>query len=69
MAIFPTQYSTLSAVALKDFLSEKYGLDAINCKLLIHNVSDTYLLETARDKYIFKTTEMRTVSLKRSRPR
>ncbi len=54
MAIFPTQYSTLSAVALKDFLSEKYGLDAINCKLLIHNVSDTYLLETARDKYIFK---------------
>lgn len=54
MAIFPTQYSTLSAVALKDFLSEKYGLDAINCKLLIHNVSDTYLLETEQDKYIFK---------------
>lgn len=54
MAIFPTQYSTLSAVALKDFLSVKYGLSAISCKLLIHNVSDTYLLEGEQDKYIFK---------------
>ncbi len=54
MAIFPTQYSTLSALALKDFLSAKYGLTINSCRLLIHNVSDTYLLENEQEKYIFK---------------
>jgi len=54
MSIFPTQYSTLSAAALKDFLSEKYNLKDANCRLLIHNVSDTYLLEDLKSKYIFK---------------
>ncbi|WP_161805837.1 phosphotransferase enzyme family protein [Pedobacter sp. Hv1] len=54
MAIFPTQYSTLSSVALKDFLSLKYGLKGTNCRLLIHNVSDTYILESEQEKYIFK---------------
>jgi Ser/Thr protein kinase RdoA (MazF antagonist) len=54
MAIFPTQYSTLSANALGVFLAEKYNLKDITCRLLIHNVSDTYLLENLTDKYIFK---------------
>ncbi|TCC98210.1 phosphotransferase enzyme family protein [Pedobacter psychroterrae] len=54
MQIFPTQYSLLSAVALKDELEEKYGLSNAICKLLIHNVGDTYLLETLKAKYIFK---------------
>lgn len=54
MAIFPTQYSTLSSVALKDFLSLKYGLKDTSCRLLIHNVSDTYILENEQEKYIFK---------------
>lgn len=54
MNIFPTQYSVLSAKALKNHLSEQYGLAITNCQLIIHNVSDTYLVETASDKYIFK---------------
>ena len=53
--IFPAQYSTLSAAALKDYLIEAYHLDPnINCRLLIRNVSDTYILENESQKYIFK---------------
>lgn len=54
MNIFPTQYSVLSAKALQDHLSGQYGFTVINCKLITHNVSDTYLVETAADKFIFK---------------
>jgi Ser/Thr protein kinase RdoA (MazF antagonist) len=54
MDIFPTQYSTLSSKALNNFLSAKYGLKDTNCRLLVHNVSDTYLLENRTEKYIFK---------------
>ncbi|MDF2434428.1 MAG: hypothetical protein JWP44_4059 [Mucilaginibacter sp.] len=54
--IFPTQYSTLSAAALKDALEPRYGLSDMNCRLLIRNVSDTYLLKNnaSDEKYIFK---------------
>ncbi|WP_221394075.1 phosphotransferase enzyme family protein [Dyadobacter sp. NIV53] len=52
--IFPTQYSMLSTEALKSYLEEAYGLNNLGCKLLIHNVSDTYLLAGVDDKYIFK---------------
>ncbi|MNK54961.1 Homoserine kinase [compost metagenome] len=52
---FPAQYSTLSAAALKDYLIEAYDLDhATTCRLLIRNVSDTYILENDKQKYIFK---------------
>lgn len=54
MNIFPAQYSTLSSAALKSFLSGKYGLGEISCKLLIRNVSDTYILENSSSKYVFK---------------
>lgn len=54
MDIFPTQYSTLSSLALKDFLEHQYGYAQMKCRLLIHNVSDTYLLEGETTKYIFK---------------
>lgn len=54
MNLFPTQYSTLSAIALKDHIGERYGLDIVACRLLIRNVSDVYLLESEIDKYIFK---------------
>jgi len=54
MDIFPTQYSTLSSIALNEFLSERYGFRDTSCRLLIRNVSDTYLLESSTDKYIFK---------------
>lgn len=54
MQIFPTQYSVLSAAALNNYLGESYGLANSTCRLLIHNVSDTYVIETVTDKYIFK---------------
>lgn len=53
-AIFPSQYSTLSATALNDFLQATYGLKNMQCRLLIRNVSDTYLLIGEDEKYIFK---------------
>lgn len=52
--IFPTQYSLLSASALNVFLIQQYGFHDLTCRLLIHNVSDTYILENAYSKYIFK---------------
>jgi len=53
--IFPAQYSTLSSVALQHYLIEVYGLDLdTKCSLLIKNVSDTYLLRSNNQKYIFK---------------
>ncbi len=53
--VFPAQYSTLSAAALKDYLIKAYDLDpATSCRLLIRNVSDTYILENDKSKYIFK---------------
>lgn len=54
MQIFPTQYSTLSSKALNLYLSAAYGLSNSTCKLLLHNVSDTYLLQDDNAKYIFK---------------
>lgn len=54
MDIFPAQYSTLSSKVLGVFLTEKYQLKEVSCRLLIHNVSDTYILENSTDKYIFK---------------
>ncbi|HEY0175902.1 MAG TPA: hypothetical protein VGC08_05955, partial [Pedobacter sp.] len=54
MNIFPTQYSLLSAAALKDALEGAYGFSEMSCRLLIHNVSDTYILENTSAKYIFK---------------
>jgi Ser/Thr protein kinase RdoA (MazF antagonist) len=54
MNIFPTQFSVLSAKALQSHLSGRYGFLVTNCQLIMHNVSDTYLVETASDKYIFK---------------
>lgn len=52
--IFPTQYSTLSAKALNDSISKRYGLRNTACRLLIRNVSDTYVIESPTDKFIFK---------------
>jgi len=54
MDIFPTQNSTLSSIALKGHLAQVYNLRIETCKLLVRNVSDTYVLEGAATKYIFK---------------
>ncbi|XZF15690.1 phosphotransferase [Chitinophagaceae bacterium MMS25-I14] len=54
MHIFPTQYSTLSSKALNVYLAKAYNLHETQCRLLIRNVSDTYILESRAAKYIFK---------------
>jgi Ser/Thr protein kinase RdoA (MazF antagonist) len=54
MTLFPTQYSMLSTEALRSFIEKVYGLPGLRCRLLVHNVSDTYLLENEGGKYIFK---------------
>ena len=54
MSVFPTQYSTLSSDALGDYIQKAYGLKNITCRLLVRNVSDTYILENESEKYIFK---------------
>jgi Ser/Thr protein kinase RdoA (MazF antagonist) len=54
MDTFPAQYSTLSAIALKDYIENVYGFQNLTCKLLVRNVSDTYVLEHSETKYILK---------------
>ncbi len=54
MDIFPAQYSTLSSPALKNRLEKSYGFNGMTCRLLIRNVSDTYILENGSSQYIFK---------------
>ena len=54
MTPFPAQYSTLSALALKDYIIAAYGINLISCKYLLRGVSDTYVLEAADTQYILK---------------
>ncbi|WP_338876260.1 phosphotransferase [Spirosoma sp. SC4-14] len=54
MNIFPTQYSTLSTVALTNHIEKHYGLTNLTGKFLLHGVSDTYRLDGLTDSYIFK---------------
>jgi len=53
-SFFPAQYSTLSAKALNTYLAHAYNLKGFTCRLLIRNVSDTYILQNGERKYIFK---------------
>ena len=54
MDIFPTQYSTLSSAALTDSIEERYGFSNLTGRLLLHGVSDTYILDGQSDKYVLK---------------
>ncbi|SEL61597.1 Ser/Thr protein kinase RdoA involved in Cpx stress response, MazF antagonist [Chitinophaga rupis] len=55
MPTFPVQYSMLSSKALQDFIIQQYGDPALTCRLLLRNVSDTYIIEKAgAPVYIFK---------------
>ncbi|WP_143310888.1 phosphotransferase enzyme family protein [Chitinophaga vietnamensis] len=54
MELFPTQYSTLSSVALKHRIEKDYGFSGLSCKFLQRGVSDTYMLSNQTDKYILK---------------
>lgn len=52
--ILPTQYSVLKASAVGDYIAVNYNLSVTLCRFLIHNVSDTYVVETIEGKFIFK---------------
>ncbi|WP_295129140.1 phosphotransferase [uncultured Chitinophaga sp.] len=54
MQIFPTQYSTLSASALKHRIADSYRLKVRSCRYLVRGVSDTYVIEAEEGKFIFK---------------
>lgn len=54
MSIFPTQYSTLAAPALGNFITSQYGLQGTVCKYLLRGVSDTYKLEGPGGQFILK---------------
>lgn len=54
MSPFPAQYSTLSALALKDYIETAYHLKLTKCRYLLRGVSDTYVLEATDAKYILK---------------
>lgn len=54
MQIFPTQYSVLNADAVGKHIEQQYGYTDITCRLLIHNVGDTYVLNHESNRYIFK---------------
>lgn len=54
MAIFPTQYSTLSSLGLRDAIEKSYGLPGLSCRYLLRGVSDTYILQNTHGKYILK---------------
>ena len=53
-AIFPASYSTLSTLAFASLVSERYGFADVRCELLLRGVGDTYLLESAGDRYILR---------------
>ncbi|MBW3130599.1 phosphotransferase enzyme family protein [Hymenobacter profundi] len=54
MSLFPTQYSTLSAAALRPYIEQAYGFTGLTCRYLLRGVSDTYVLEGSAAKYILK---------------
>ena len=59
MPTFPVQYSMLSSKALQAFIIQQYGDPALTCRLLLRNVSDTYIIEKAgAPVYIFKVYRM-----------
>jgi Ser/Thr protein kinase RdoA (MazF antagonist) len=51
---FPASYSTLDTQALASLVSKSYGLDVTNCRFLTRGVGDTYLIESATDRYILR---------------
>jgi Ser/Thr protein kinase RdoA (MazF antagonist) len=53
-AIFPASYSTLSNSALASLVALRYGFADVRCELLLRGVGDTYLVESAGDRYILR---------------
>ena len=53
-SIFPATYSTLSPNALAILISTQYDLKQVECRFLLRGVGDTYLVETAKNRFILR---------------
>jgi Ser/Thr protein kinase RdoA (MazF antagonist) len=47
--LFPASYSTLSTLALAEFIRERYGFVSVECKMILRGVGDTYLVKIRGD--------------------
>lgn len=52
--IFPASYSTLCPDALSDHISANYATGKVQCRLLVRGVGDTYLVESADERFILR---------------
>lgn len=52
--VFPATYSTLCPVALSGLVAAKYNLTNAQCTFLVRGVGDTYLVQSAADRYILR---------------
>lgn len=52
---FPISYSTLSDLALNEYIKKNYNLDQVkNTTYLLRGMNDTYLVTTSDESYIFR---------------
>lgn len=63
MKIIQKYDSLLSSDVLEDILQENYGFYQMNCRLLVHSISDIYILENELSKYIFKVYQDKHIKL------
>lgn len=53
-SIFPASYSTLHPEAVAALIAKQYALTNVRCSLIIRGVGDTYLVESAEERYILR---------------
>lgn len=54
MSLFPTIYSTLDPQALAALVTTRYGLPDASGQLLVRGVGDTYLIQSAGQRFILR---------------
>ncbi len=51
---FPVSHSNLSASHLGRFVAERYGLQDVQCRLIRSGINDTYAVDSASGKFVFR---------------
>lgn len=54
MSHFPVSHSNLSASHLGRFVAECYGLQDVQCRLIRSGINDTYAVDSASGKFVFR---------------
>jgi len=52
--LFPASYSTLSSLALAEFIRERYGFVSVECGMILRGVGDTYLVKTDAERFVLR---------------